>query len=142
VFSDPNVPNGLNRSIDFRAVTLEHDQQLTNYRQEWAERFERDSNHAGSCHLPLRYLSSAFPDIALIFPVTVQMRPACSVSSSCLCTLQSLLRCLSFLIRRLVLRFFRVVATPIMRDWSCSRSDSKRHSSGVSNPMMKFSSQG
>jgi hypothetical protein len=45
VFSDPNVPNRLNRSIDFRAVTLEHDQQLTNYRQEWAERFERDSNH-------------------------------------------------------------------------------------------------
>jgi hypothetical protein len=67
VFSDPNVPNGLNRSIDFRAVTLEHDQQLTNYRQEWAERFERDSNHAGSCHPLLRCLSSAFPDIALIF---------------------------------------------------------------------------
>jgi hypothetical protein len=71
VFSDPNVPNGLNRSIDFRAVTLEHDQQLTNYRQEWAERFERDSNPNGSCHLLLRYLSLAFPDIALIFPVTV-----------------------------------------------------------------------
>lgn len=47
VFSDPNVPNGLNRSIDFRAVTLEHDQQLTNYRQEWAERFERDSDRNG-----------------------------------------------------------------------------------------------
>ena len=103
MFSDPNVPNGLNRSIDFRAVTLEHDQQLTNYRQEWAERFERDSDHNGSCHSLSRYLSSAFPDIDLIFPVTLQMRPACSVSSSCLCTLQSLIRCLSFLIHRLVL---------------------------------------
>jgi hypothetical protein len=54
VFSDPNVPNGLNRSIDFRAVTLEHDQLLTNYRQEWAERFEQDSDHSGSWHMPLR----------------------------------------------------------------------------------------
>lgn len=81
------MPNGLNRSIDFRAVTLEHDQQLTNYRQEWAERFERDSNPNGSCHLLLRYLSSTFPNIVLIFPITAQMRPACSVSSSCLCTL-------------------------------------------------------
>jgi hypothetical protein len=48
VFSDPNVPNGLNRSIDFRAVTLEHDRLLSNYRQEWAERFERDSDHSGA----------------------------------------------------------------------------------------------
>ena len=54
MFSDPNVPNGLNRSIDFRAVTLEFDQQLTNYRQVWAERFEQDSNNTGSCHLLLR----------------------------------------------------------------------------------------
>ena len=53
VFSDPNVPNRLNRMIDFRAVTLEHDQQLTNYRQEWAERFERNSNHNGSCYVLL-----------------------------------------------------------------------------------------
>jgi hypothetical protein len=92
VFSDPNVPNGLNRSIDFRAVTLEHDQLLTNYRQEWAERFERDSDHSGSWHLSLR-----LPDIALnIFPVTAQMRRASSVLSSYLCTLRSLLRCLPF----------------------------------------------
>jgi len=45
VFSDPNVPNGLNCSIDFRAVTLEHDRLLTDWRQEWAERFEQDSDH-------------------------------------------------------------------------------------------------
>jgi hypothetical protein len=36
VFSDPTVPNGLNRSIDFRAVTLEHDRLLSNYRQSTA----------------------------------------------------------------------------------------------------------
>ena len=54
VFSDPNIPNGLNRSIDFREVTLEHDQLLKNYRQEWVERFEWDSDHTGSWHLPLR----------------------------------------------------------------------------------------
>jgi hypothetical protein len=47
VFSDPSVPNGLNRSIDFRAVTLDYDRQLTNYREEWVERFERDSDHSG-----------------------------------------------------------------------------------------------
>jgi hypothetical protein len=47
VFSDPDVPNGLNRTIDFRAVTLEYDQQLTEYREEWTGRFERDSDHSG-----------------------------------------------------------------------------------------------
>ena len=34
-------------SIDFHAVMLEHECLLTNYRQEWAERFERDSDHTG-----------------------------------------------------------------------------------------------
>jgi hypothetical protein len=48
------MPNGVNCSIDFRAVTLEHDQLLTNCRQEWAERFEWDPDHIGSYHLPLR----------------------------------------------------------------------------------------
>jgi len=46
VFSDPDVPNGLNRSIDFRAVTLEYDQLLKSCREEWAERFVRDSDHS------------------------------------------------------------------------------------------------
>ncbi|KAI0251644.1 fungal-specific transcription factor domain-containing protein [Lactifluus subvellereus] len=45
VFSDPNVPNGLNRAIDFRAVTLRYDQLLTNCREEWVVRFDRDSDH-------------------------------------------------------------------------------------------------
>ena len=47
VFSDPNVPDGLNRSIDWHAVTLEHDRMLGNHRQEWTERFEQDSDHTG-----------------------------------------------------------------------------------------------
>ena len=59
VFSDPNVPNGLNRSIDFRAVTLEHDRLLTSYRQEWAERFEQDSDHSGARDPPLSLLGTA-----------------------------------------------------------------------------------
>jgi hypothetical protein len=45
VFSDPNVPNGLNRSIDFRAVTLEYDQLLKDCREQWAEIFAQDSDH-------------------------------------------------------------------------------------------------
>jgi len=57
VFSDPTVPNGLNRSIDFRAVTLEHDRLLSNYRQEWAERFERDSDHSdAACEFRVKLL--------------------------------------------------------------------------------------
>lgn len=48
VFSDSNTLNGLNRSIDFGPVTLEYDRLLTNYCQEWAERFERDSDHASA----------------------------------------------------------------------------------------------
>jgi hypothetical protein len=46
VFSNPDVPNGLNRLIDFRAVTLEYDQLLKSCREEWAERFVRDSDHS------------------------------------------------------------------------------------------------
>jgi len=48
VFSDPHTLNGLNLSIDFGPVTLEYDQLLTNYCQEWAERFERDSDHTNA----------------------------------------------------------------------------------------------
>ncbi|KAI9447292.1 hypothetical protein F5148DRAFT_1371274 [Russula earlei] len=57
VFSDPTVPNSLNRSIDFREVTLEHDRLLTNCRQEWAERFERDSDHSdAACEFRVKLL--------------------------------------------------------------------------------------
>jgi len=51
VFSDPDVPNGLNRSVDFCAVTLEYDQLLNSYRDEWAERFVQDSDHSGAGYL-------------------------------------------------------------------------------------------
>ena len=67
VFSDPSVPNGLNRSIDFRAVTLEHDRLLTNYRQEWAERFAQDSDHSGARDPPLSLLSASLT-FAFRFP--------------------------------------------------------------------------
>jgi len=45
VFSDPSVPNGLNRRIDFRAVTLEYDDLLKSCREDWADRFARESDH-------------------------------------------------------------------------------------------------
>jgi hypothetical protein len=47
MFPGPNIPDGLNRWIDWHAVTLEYDRMLLNYRQEWAGRFERDSDHTG-----------------------------------------------------------------------------------------------
>ncbi|KAI9508705.1 hypothetical protein F5148DRAFT_1148845 [Russula earlei] len=57
VFSDLTAPNSLNRSIDFRAVTLEHDRLLNNCRQEWAERFERDSDHSdAACEFRVKLL--------------------------------------------------------------------------------------
>lgn len=45
VFSDPDSPTGLNRSIDFLTVTLEHDNRLTLYFDEWTKRFNEDSDH-------------------------------------------------------------------------------------------------
>ncbi|KAI9452824.1 hypothetical protein F5148DRAFT_1370318 [Russula earlei] len=74
VFSDPTVPNRLNRSIDFRAVTLEHDRLLTNCRQEWARHFERDSDQ-------LRYVApvvSAISDSSASLPDLLTLQtPAC-----------------------------------------------------------------
>ncbi|KAF8264089.1 fungal-specific transcription factor domain-containing protein [Lactarius quietus] len=48
VFSDPSVPNGLNRTIDFRAVTLEYDDLLKRCREDWSDRFARESDHNGA----------------------------------------------------------------------------------------------
>ncbi|KAI9451639.1 hypothetical protein F5148DRAFT_1152419 [Russula earlei] len=57
VISDPTIPNSLNRSIDFRAVTLEYDWLLTDCRQEWAERFEQDSDHSdAACEFHIKLL--------------------------------------------------------------------------------------
>ncbi|KAH7879353.1 fungal-specific transcription factor domain-containing protein [Lentinula edodes] len=39
IFSDPNSPSGLNKHVDFRGVTLEHDKKLTTYHKEWEKRF-------------------------------------------------------------------------------------------------------
>jgi len=80
VFSDSTVPNGLNRSIDFRAVTLEHDRLLTLCRQEWAERFQQHSDHNGAWRLlslsrPSRVVSHKRPSV---FPFTLQTLPASS----------------------------------------------------------------
>ncbi|KAF8836497.1 hypothetical protein BDN67DRAFT_1014656 [Paxillus ammoniavirescens] len=44
IFSDPNSPTGLNKSINFLAVTLQHDAQLTAYFEEWTKRFNEESN--------------------------------------------------------------------------------------------------
>ncbi|KAJ3986547.1 putative fungal-specific transcription factor [Lentinula detonsa] len=39
IFSDPATPSGLNKSVDFREVTLEHDEKLITYHKEWEKRF-------------------------------------------------------------------------------------------------------
>ncbi|KAF8063303.1 fungal-specific transcription factor domain-containing protein [Lyophyllum atratum] len=50
IFSDPSSPSGLNKQVDFRSVTMNHDAQLTRYHDEWTKRFaERsDPNDAAS----------------------------------------------------------------------------------------------
>lgn len=47
IFSDPNSPSGLNKEIDFRAVTAKHDENLTQYHHEWSRRFAEDSDPNG-----------------------------------------------------------------------------------------------
>ncbi|KAF8197112.1 fungal-specific transcription factor domain-containing protein [Pholiota molesta] len=44
IFSDPSSPTGLNKKVDFRAITLVHDAHLTNYHKEWSKRFKDDSD--------------------------------------------------------------------------------------------------
>ncbi|KAL0948305.1 hypothetical protein HGRIS_010897 [Hohenbuehelia grisea] len=44
IFSDPDSPTGLNKSVDFRTVTLAHDEHLTAYYEEWSKRFAEDSD--------------------------------------------------------------------------------------------------
>ncbi|KAJ8522831.1 hypothetical protein ONZ45_g676 [Pleurotus djamor] len=40
IFSDPDSPTGLNKDVDFRTVTMTHDNHLTEYHQEWTQRFK------------------------------------------------------------------------------------------------------
>ncbi|KAH6903859.1 hypothetical protein BKA70DRAFT_1373739 [Coprinopsis sp. MPI-PUGE-AT-0042] len=44
IFSDPSSPTGLNKKVDFRSVTLEHDQHLIAFEEEWTRIFDEDSN--------------------------------------------------------------------------------------------------
>ncbi|KAJ7641594.1 hypothetical protein FB45DRAFT_359818 [Roridomyces roridus] len=44
LFSDPTSPSGLNKRIDFRTVTLQHDAKLTVFKEEWARRFDEESD--------------------------------------------------------------------------------------------------
>ncbi|KAF9222143.1 hypothetical protein BS17DRAFT_818833 [Gyrodon lividus] len=44
IFSDPNSPTGLNKSINFLAATLQHDAHLTAYFEEWTKRFNEESD--------------------------------------------------------------------------------------------------
>ncbi|KAL0066966.1 hypothetical protein AAF712_005955 [Marasmius tenuissimus] len=40
IFSDPGSPSGLNKRVDFRTVTLKHDEHLTRYQEEWSKTFK------------------------------------------------------------------------------------------------------
>jgi hypothetical protein len=40
IFSDSATPSGLNKLVDFRAVTLKHDAHLSAYHEEWEKRFK------------------------------------------------------------------------------------------------------
>jgi hypothetical protein len=44
IFSDPSSPSGLNKKVNFRAVTMTHDATLTAYHEEWSKRFEEESD--------------------------------------------------------------------------------------------------
>ncbi|KAF9467566.1 fungal-specific transcription factor domain-containing protein [Collybia nuda] len=44
IFSDPSAPTGLNKQVDFRSVTMNHDARLTRYHDEWSKRFAEGSD--------------------------------------------------------------------------------------------------
>src|SRR5260221_342254 len=78
------------------------------------EHFERDLGHSGSLLLSFTLAISSVPDIALDFPVTIQVLPASSVSKLLLSyvAVPSTVFALSNS-RVYFAPFFRVVATPI-----------------------------
>ncbi|KAI0738159.1 hypothetical protein C8Q80DRAFT_1222509 [Daedaleopsis nitida] len=47
IYSDPDSPTGLNQTLDFRSVILEHDELLSRFFEEWMARFQRDSDLTG-----------------------------------------------------------------------------------------------
>ncbi|KAI0338738.1 hypothetical protein BDW22DRAFT_1432263 [Trametopsis cervina] len=44
IHSDPDTPNGLNERLDFKEVTLRHDEHLTRYYDDWKLRLESESD--------------------------------------------------------------------------------------------------
>jgi len=44
IYSDPSSPTGLNQSLDFREVTVRHDELLERYFAEWTRRFQEDTD--------------------------------------------------------------------------------------------------
>ncbi|KAF9443388.1 hypothetical protein P691DRAFT_679620 [Macrolepiota fuliginosa MF-IS2] len=44
IFSDPSAPSGLNKNVDFRGITMKHDEYLTQYHNEWLTRFDESSD--------------------------------------------------------------------------------------------------
>ena len=116
----PTYPMILNYLINLRAVEL----LPTNY----CRSGQSTSNEFGPRFVApaVKLAISGFPHIVPTFPVTVQVRPA-----------SSMFRRWFFLDHQLVLRFNRVVATPITQGLSCSRLDYRKHPRGVLNLMTK-----
>lgn len=44
IYSDRATPSGLNESLDFKEIILEHDARLEEYFSEWTRRFDEDSD--------------------------------------------------------------------------------------------------
>ncbi|KAI0722050.1 hypothetical protein C8Q72DRAFT_859459 [Fomitopsis betulina] len=44
IYSDPSSPTGLNQNLDYREVSLRHDEDLTRYFEDWTRRFQEDTD--------------------------------------------------------------------------------------------------
>ncbi|EPS93162.1 hypothetical protein FOMPIDRAFT_63796 [Fomitopsis schrenkii] len=44
IYSDPSSPTGLNQNLDYREVSLRHDEDLTRYFEDWTRRFKEDTD--------------------------------------------------------------------------------------------------
>lgn len=49
IYSDADAPGGLNQNIDFRSITMRHDEKLEEYFKEWTQKFKDDSDPNGEC---------------------------------------------------------------------------------------------
>jgi hypothetical protein len=54
IFSDPSSPTGLNKKVNFRSITLAHDECLNKFQEEWSVRFVRESDMNGDKGCALR----------------------------------------------------------------------------------------